>query len=191
MSNASQPEGRETGRMGRPRMPDSERQERFRRFLDRVEQGDSLKLALEASGEVWGTISRWIVDERNVLPATEEGSAAQRAGLTYAAAYARARSMSATWWEDRATQYANAANPEWVQVARLQVDNAKWRAAMADPKTYGERRGGDVTVNVSLGALHLDALRKVSASAKVSKDNHLVEDAQVIGELPSGPIQGE
>lgn len=83
------------------------------------------------------------------------------------------------------------ANKVEMQRARLLQDGYKWRAMVANPKEYG-RDGSQVTVNVSLGALHLDALRKVSATATLSREatvpkltsgNELdVEDADTVEE---------
>ena len=161
-------------------MPPEERRERFARFIEAVEDGERLDQACKLAGAVWGSIGRWIADERNRLP-SEDGT---EDGETFAARYARARAQSAALYESKAEQAAQEASPEDVQVARLKVDVYKWRAAMADPKGYGDRK--QVEITGGLQHLHLDALRAPRVSVKATLANPMPDNG--IGLLGS-PIE--
>lgn len=137
---------------------DEQRADIFARFIEAVEDGETIRQACKLAGAAWGSISRWIANDSHQLAD----------GTTYAARYARAREVSAMAFGDKALQAANDATIEDVQVRRLQVDTYKWRAAMANPAW--KERGSNVNVNVNLGAMHLDALRKVDASARIATD---------------------
>ena len=50
---------------------------------------------------------------------------------------------------------------ERVAILREQTSNRKWWAAMANPERYGK---SDINVNINLGDLHLDALRKTRSN---------------------------
>lgn len=53
--------------------------------------------------------------------------------------YARAREAQADAIFDETQQIADAATPENVAVARLQIDTRKWRAGKLRPKVYGDK----------------------------------------------------
>lgn len=192
MSNASQPEGGERKATGRPPSYTIEdKRAIFARMVDGIENGRTLRDALKDAGSQWGVMCRWLADDRNT---TEEGE-------SFGARYARARVHSAALYADKAITVVEDAPKDKVEMmrARLLQDGYKWRASVADPKGYGAQPTNKVEVNVSLGSLHLDALRKVTASAKVlepsqpkSLPSTTVEaEVQAIGEPSSVPIQGE
>jgi len=109
----------------------------------------------------WRSIGTWMQDPANM---TVEG-------VPFLARYARARSMSAEVYADRAVTTVEDVDTERlsseaVQLARLKVDTYKWRAAMADPKGYGDRKQVEVTGSVS--HLHLDALKAPRVSARAN-----------------------
>jgi hypothetical protein len=52
------------------------------------------------------------------------------------------------------------ADPNQINKARLRIDSRKWLAGVDDPDRFGTKQ---TQVNISLGGLHLDALRKVQA----------------------------
>lgn len=68
---------------------------------------------------------------------------AEDAGL--AERYARARETQGHREADEIRLIADTATTETVQVARLQIDARKWRAAKLAPKVYGDRMDLDVT----------------------------------------------
>lgn len=59
--------------------------------------------------------------------------------------YARAREQQADRYVEDTVEIADAASPESVHVARLQVDARKWAAAKLAPKKYGEHAKVEVT----------------------------------------------
>ncbi len=65
---------------------------------------------------------------------------------------------------DQALEIADSATHDDDRAARLKIDVRKWLAGRLDPETFGEKTGPLVEVN--LGALHLEALKKVEAAAK-------------------------
>lgn len=75
-------------------------------------------------------------------------------------AYENAKKASAHALADQALDISDAATPENVQVARLQVDTRRWLASKLDPSTYAEQRGPLVTFN--LGEIHLKLLKEMN-----------------------------
>ena len=143
-------------------MTPDERLHTFLTFITAVEDGQSIREACKTADIAWGSLARWLADTANTVT---DGSGRPE---TFAARYARARITSATGFAERALD--TALNATDAQLARLQVDTLKWRAAMADPKNYGERR--QVEVSGGIEHLHLDALRS-TITAKASIDNSL------------------
>lgn len=121
-------------------MTPEERRETFQRFVEAVEDGESVRDACKLTGSHWRTLSNWMAYTTNVT----EG------GEPFHARYARARLVSASSFADRALNVAMDATPEEAHVARLQVDTLKWRAAMANPKEYGDRKQVDTNVTVRM-----------------------------------------
>ena len=72
----------------------------------------------------------------------------------------RARARAANQLAAEVLEIADAATPETVNVARLQMDGRKWVAAKWNPAAYGEQKGPSVVINV--GDLHLRALKQPS-----------------------------
>lgn len=81
------------------------------------------------------------------------------------ALYARARHISAGALEDEALTVARRSTAESYGADRVLIDTLKWAAAKRYPKEYGERQ--ETQVNVSLAGLHLDAMRRVTATAAI------------------------
>lgn len=163
----------------------AKRLETFQRFIQAVEDGQSIKEACKTAGAAWGSIQRWIVDPANVTTDPDRLGPPE----SYAARYARARLTSAAGFAERALDTALEATD--AQLARLQVDTLKWRAAMADPKNYGDRK--HVEVSGGIEHLHLDALRSPRLQAKATLDNVLApamlphvsgDDSAVLADQP-------
>jgi hypothetical protein len=172
---------------GRVKMPPEERRERFQRFCEAIEEGETLGEACKCAGIAWGSVQRWLADDRNTIEGPEGTP------LTFASRYARARSDSGRGYADRGQREVEDANEDDWQVRKLRGEYYKWRASVADPKGYGAQPTNKVEVNVSLGSLHLDALRKVSASAKVMGDTNAPKSlpSQHIEDATVQPIEGE
>ena len=118
----------------------------FDTFITAVEAGERLRTACRLADIAWSSVCRWIADNPD-----------------YATRYQHARAANGALFEERAQDEADRATPETVQVARLRVDTAKWRAGVADPHHYGDR-STHPSVTLNIGTLHLDALRAPRAS---------------------------
>lgn len=84
----------------------------------------------------------------------------------------QARARAASSLAEQSLVIADSATPEGVQVARLQVDVRKWLASKYDPNTFGDKQAA---VEINIGQLHVDALRKVNA--EMSNSLHVNEIA--------------
>lgn len=109
--------------------------------------------------------------------------------------YARARDQSADADEDEAVEVARqslqAQSAEEVQAARLLVDTLKWRAAKRRPKEYGDKQS--IEVSGGIEHLHLDALRSITAKARIANDLAPVTSPMLLPDSTpyTGPIRGE
>lgn len=169
---------------GRPPTPLEDRRTIFQTFVDAVEDGQTIREACDHAGVSWRGIARWIADESNTLP---DGV------TTFSARYAHARTVSAQAFAEKALETALDAphTKEGVARARLQVDTYKWRAAMADPKGYGDRQQVEHT---HLGTLHLAALQapRTTATAKLASPNDIAQLASATEDTPyTDSIQDE
>ena len=117
-------------------------------ICQRVANGERIHKACSANGINWQTFWGWKDAE------TDEGR-------EIAARYARARSLSAEHYADKAVTAAEDATPETVQVARLQADTYKWRAKVSNPLAYGE------TVDVTTGGKAISAVILMPPEAPV------------------------
>jgi hypothetical protein len=99
----------------------------------------------------------------------------------------QARRLKADAFADQAMAIADEVsdtNPVAVAKARGQIEVRKWLAAVNDPETYGVQKPG---VTISIGNLHLDALRQVS----VGGDDEQTLDAEALdGDATSWGVQG-
>ena len=82
-----------------------------------------------------------------------------------AATYSRAREAGADALADETLQIADEAEPQTAQVAKLRIEARKWLAGKMNPAVYGEKAG--TTVNLSLGDMALDTLRRRSTSVVI------------------------
>lgn len=162
--------------MARPATPLEDKRAIFARFIEAVEDGENIRQSVLTAGTSWGAIARWLGDDTNT---TEEGE-------TFGTRYARARLVSASAFADRALDVAMSASNEGAQVARLQVDTLKWRAAMANPKEYGDRKQVDTNVTVKMLPVEERDRALARLTAKATLANPLtvqqlatVEDANV------------
>ncbi|MEY4863766.1 MAG: hypothetical protein RLZ51_1861 [Pseudomonadota bacterium] len=115
------------------------------RIIERVAEGESLKLIAEEMGVSRSFLS-WKV---NKVPGVKER-------------LVQARKSRADKWAEEAIEIADNVDPDPNQInkARLRIDSRKWLAGVDDPDRFGTKQ---TQVNISLGGLHLDALRKVQA----------------------------
>lgn len=113
------------------------------RLLERVAAGETIIRIADDVG-----VSRNIVS--GLLNSTEHRDALRNA-----------RRSAASVLAEESLQIADESKPEFAQVDKLRVDTRRWAAGKWDRETFGEQRGTQVTIN--LGALHLDALRRMNA----------------------------
>ena len=143
--------------------PEEERQAKFTAYYEAVEGGATKKEAIAASGLQWSTLQRWLADDSNTVPN------ASGVAETFASRLARAQTASAEAYADRGQQELQDATPEDWQVRKARAQYFQWRAAMADRGKYGDKT--EVKVSGGIEHLHLDALRSISAKARI--DNTL------------------
>ena len=83
-----------------------------------------------------------------------------RGGEARAAALARARTRGGQSLAEETLEIADSATPQEAQVAKLRVDTRRWLASKMAPDEYGDKQ--QPLVNIDLGSMALDALRKRS-----------------------------
>jgi hypothetical protein len=83
-----------------------------------------------------------------------------RGGEARAAALARARARGGQSLAEQTLDIADSASPQEAQVAKLRVDTRRWLASKMSPDDYGDKQ--QPLVNIDLGSMALDALRKRS-----------------------------
>ncbi len=83
-----------------------------------------------------------------------------RGGEARAAALARARARGGQSLAEQTLEIADNASPQEAQVAKLRVDTRRWLASKMAPDEYGDKQ--QPLVNIDLGSMALDALRKRS-----------------------------
>ena len=82
-----------------------------------------------------------------------------RGGEARAAALARARARGGQSLAEETLEIADSATPQEAQVAKLRVDTRRWLASKMNDE-YGDKQ--QPLVNIDLGSMALDALRKRS-----------------------------
>lgn len=127
-----------------------EREQVVRAICRRVSNGMRIHEACGKSGITWRKLWNWKTQH-----------------APFQALYARARAASAVSYEDRASKTVQKCRPERdaIQLARLREDHYRWRAKMADPKSYGDKldvTSGDKPVQPSL--IKVKLIRPRSAS---------------------------
>lgn len=109
-------------------------------IIARLEAGKSIEAISKEMGITRAALNAWL-------------DKPEHAGLA-----SRARARAADQLAAEVLEIVDAATPETVNVARLQVDGRKWVAAKWNPAAYGDTKGPQVVVNI--GDLHLRALKQ-------------------------------
>jgi hypothetical protein len=120
-------------------------------MFELVARGMTKKRLLETLGVSRSAFERWV------------GKSAERAER-----YSRAREAGADALADETLEIADDADPQTAQVAKLRIEARRWLAAKINPEAYGDKAGP--TVNVSLGDMALDSLRKRPASVVIDAE---------------------
>jgi hypothetical protein len=76
----------------------------------------------------------------------------------------RAREIAAGAYAERQVEVAEAATPATANADRLRIDTYRWLASRYNPMVYGDQSKVNASVQISIGSLHLDALKKVKVN---------------------------
>lgn len=113
-------------------------------MLDRLSQGETILSLAKSLGISHTAFYDWI----------------DRGGAERADALARARARGGRSLAEQTLEIADSASPQEAQVAKLRVDTRRWLASKQAPDEYGDKQ--QPLVNIDLGSMALDALRKRS-----------------------------
>jgi transposase-like protein len=112
-------------------------------IVDRLSQGETVLGVARALGISHTAFYDWV----------------DRGGEARAAALARARARGGQSLAEETLEIADNASPQEAQVAKLRVDTRRWLASKMN-EDYGDKQ--QPLVNIDLGSMALDALRKRS-----------------------------
>jgi len=115
-------------------------------MLDRLSQGETILSLARSLGVSHTAFYDWI----------------ERGGEARASALARARARGGRSLAEQTLEIADSASPQEAQVAKLRVDTRRWLASKQAPDEYGDKQ--QPLVNIDLGSMALDALRKRSVT---------------------------
>ncbi len=119
--------------------------ETFDAIIDAIEQGETLKRAIANAKTSWRALQLHIF---------RDDDAASR--------YARARTVSAQFYADKAQEAVEQARTgEEATIARVRADVYRWRARVANPREYGDKV--EVEQTGTIQHLHLAALQAANA----------------------------
>ena len=111
--------------------------------FDHISQGKTVDSVIKSLGVSIGGFYKWI--DRD----------AKRGELL-----TRARARGGQSLAEQTLEIADSATPQEAQVAKLRVDTRRWLASKMAPDEYGDKQ--QPLVNIDLGSMALDALRKRS-----------------------------
>jgi transposase-like protein len=111
--------------------------------MEFIASGGTITALCKSLGVAITTFDRWI----------------DRGGEARSSAYARARVRAGQSLAEQTIDIADAASPQEAQVAKLRVDTRRWLASKMNEE-YGDKQ--QPLVNIDLGSMALDALRKRS-----------------------------
>jgi len=111
--------------------------------FDHISQGKTVDSMIKALGVSIGGFYKWVDKD------------AKRGELL-----TRARTRGGQSLAEETLEIADSATPQEAQVAKLRVDTRRWLASKMAPDDYGDKQ--QPLVNIDLGSMALDALRKRS-----------------------------
>ena len=111
--------------------------------FDHISQGKTVDSVIKALGISIGGFYKWVDKD------------AKRGELL-----TRARTRGGQSLAEQTLEIADSATPQEAQVAKLRVDTRRWLASKMAPDDYGDKQ--QPLVNIDLGSMALDALRKRS-----------------------------
>jgi hypothetical protein len=112
-------------------------------IVDRISQGETVLGLARTLGISHTAFYDWV----------------DRGGEARAAALARARTRGGQSLAEETLEIADSASPQEAQVAKLRVDTRRWLASKMNEE-YGDKQ--QPLVNIDMGSMALDALRKRS-----------------------------
>ena len=137
-------------------MTPEERRDTLNRIAIRIEDGAMVEEATRAEGITGTTLRNWTREDSEL-------------GRQLLAVYARAREAAADQLAERAVRIATGDEPVKDGTdRRLAYDALRWLAGKRRPKEYGDKQ--QVEVSGGIEHLHLDALRSISAKARIAND---------------------
>jgi hypothetical protein len=119
-------------------------------IVDRLSQGETVLGVARALGISHTAFYDWV----------------DRGGEARAAALARARARGGQSLAEETLEIADSASPQEAQVAKLRVDTRRWLASKMNEE-YGDKQ--QPLVNIDLGSMALDALRKRSLDVNTDR----------------------
>jgi hypothetical protein len=119
-------------------------------IVDRLSQGETVLGVARALGISHTAFYDWV----------------DRGGEARAAALARARARGGQSLAEETLEIADSATPQEAQVAKLRVDTRRWLASKMNEE-YGDKQ--QPLVNIDLGSMALDALRKRSLDVNTDR----------------------
>lgn len=129
-------------------------------IFDRLADGEMLYQIAEGFRVGRAALYRWIL----ASPSRE-------------ARYKQCREFSASTFAEQAVVIADDqtrdTQEQAVQRDKLRIDTRRWIASRWDRITYGEQRGAEV--NISLGTLHIDALRAAAPLPEPPSRQRVIE----------------
>jgi hypothetical protein len=114
-------------------------------LFDHIAEGKTIDSVIKSLDISIGGFYKWIEKD------------AQRGELL-----ARARTRGGRSLAEQTLEIADNASPQEAQVAKLRVDTRRWLASKQAPDEYGDKQ--QPLVNIDLGSMALDALRKRSVT---------------------------
>ena len=151
-------------------MTPEERRDTLTRIAIRIEDGLMVEEATRAEGITGTTLRNWVREDTEL-------------GRDLLAVYARAREAAADQLAERAVRIATGDEPVKEGTdRRLAYDALRWLAGKRRPKEYGDKQ--QVEVSGGIEHLHLDALRSISAKARIANDLADVTSPKLLGAQP-------
>jgi len=116
------------------------------RIIDRIACGDTMLGLAEELGVTRQQLSTWM---------NQDTARAEQLRL--------ARAAAAGAFAEQSLRLADENPPELVQKTKLQVDVRRWVASRYDPDMWAEKP--TTAINVTIGGLHMESLRRRPAAA--------------------------
>lgn len=135
------------------------------RIIEMAEAGAAVARICEATGLSKTALYKW-----------------QETSPEHAELFTRARARAAHALVDEALAIADAADPEYVQKAKLQVQTRQWTAERWNRKDYGQAKA---EVAISISGLHIEALKRRHSDGPMDITDVEPKPASQIPQVPT------